>query len=100
MEYAVKKTDNKVYIELKGDIDIVNASNFKNTCMEIIAEEKKDVVFDCSHLDFIDSTALGSMVIVNKYADSLGLNVKLVNAKERIKKLFSITALDTVITIE
>ena len=99
MKYSIT-TDNKIQLELVGDIDIVNADQFKNSCITVIDKEKKDVIFDCTNLNFIDSTALGSMVVVNKYADSLGLKIKVVNLKARLKKLFSITALDSIITVE
>lgn len=87
-------------VELAGEIDIVNADTFKADCLELIDRECKDIIFDCRNLDFIDSTALGSIVAVKKYAESKGIAIRLKNLKPRLSKLFAITSLDTIIAID
>lgn len=87
-------------VELSGEIDIVNADVFKADCIALIDREGKEIVFDCTDLDFIDSTALGSIVAVKKYAEGKNLSIRLKNLKPRLSKLFAITALDTIISIE
>lgn len=86
-------------IKLTGEIDIVNADVFKKDATEILEREGKNIVFDCAELDFVDSTALGAFVAVQKQAAAKGLSVKLKNVKPRIQKLFSITAVDSLIEI-
>lgn len=87
-------------VELAGEIDIVNADTFKADVIELIDREGKEILFDCSKLDFIDSTALGSIVAVKKYAESKKIGIRLKNLKPRLSKLFYITGLDTIIPIE
>ena len=87
-------------VELAGEIDIVNADTFKADCIDLIDREGKEIIFDCRNLDFIDSTALGSIVAVKKYAESKNIGIRLKNLKPRLSKLFSITSLDTIIPIE
>lgn len=87
-------------VELAGEIDIVNADTFKAYCIDLIDREGKEIIFDCRNLDFIDSTALGSIVAVKKYAESKNIGIRLKNLKPRLSKLFSITSLDTIIPIE
>ena len=97
MRYDIE--NNVCCIKLSGEIDIVNADVFKKDATEILERENKDLVFDCADLDFVDSTALGAFVAVQKQAEARGLSMKLKNVKPRIQKLFTITAVDSLIEI-
>ena len=97
MRYDIE--NNVCCIKLSGEIDIVNADVFKKDATEILERENKDLVFDCADLDFVDSTALGAFVAVQKQASARGLSMKLKNVKPRIQKLFTITAVDSLIEI-
>lgn len=97
MRYDIE--NNVCCIKLSGEIDIVNADVFKKDATEILERENKDLVFDCTDLDFVDSTALGAFVAVQKQAAARGLSMKLKNVKPRIQKLFTITAVDSLIEI-
>ena len=57
-------------------------------------------MFDCEALTFIDSTTLGTFVKILKHARADGHGMKLVKLQPRLKKLFVICALDTIMEIE
>lgn len=98
MLYSLK--DGRVFIVLKGDLDISNAETFKENCLAIAKKHKSGFTFECGELNFIDSTALGTFVSVNKHVNSYGENIVLNGLKPGLKKLFVITNLDTTIKIE
>ena len=64
------------------------------------SNDKKDVVFDCSALEFIDSTTLGTFVKIFKQLKADGNRLILKNVRPRIKKLFEICALDRIMEFE
>ncbi len=100
-EVRIEKTTNGTWtIALSGDIDSGNADAFY---AEVIAAYKKqpgDVVFECGELSFIDSTTLGTFVKILKTVKTDGRVMKLKNLQPKIKKLFLICSLNTIMEIE
>ena len=58
-----------------------------------------NVCFDCAALNFIDSTTLGTFVKILKSVKSDGYTMKLVNLQPKIKKLFVICSLDSIMEL-
>ena len=83
--------DGVLKIALSGDIDLGNAEEFYQTV--IGAYENTHLEFDCTHLNFIDSTTLGVFVKISKLTEADGNKVRLLGLQARIKKLFMICAL-------
>ncbi|MGN0823182.1 MAG: STAS domain-containing protein [Candidatus Gallimonas sp.] len=87
-------------VALSGEIDSGNAGEMYDTVMDVYRAEPSDVVFDCKELQFIDSTTLGTFVKLFKHVRSDGYAMKFVGMRERLKKLFVICKLDTIMEIE
>lgn len=92
--------DGKLCFALKGDIDAGNAENFYGAVLQEYGNNSADLFFDCAELDFIDSTTLGTFVKILKMAKTDGKKMTLVNLQPKVKKLFVICSLDTVMEIE
>ena len=86
-------------VVLSGDIDLGNAENFYVTVHEAYALSPANIRFDCENLQFIDSTTLGTFVKILKKVKSDGFTMKLVGLQPKIKKLFLICALDSIMEI-
>ena len=95
-----KDDENSVRIELAGEVDILTCQELKEMLYKIIDDHGKDLVLDCSQLNYIDSTGLGVFVGVLKKVKLIDKEVRIVNLKESTKKLFVITSLDTLFNIE
>lgn len=81
-------------IELIGDLDIYNNKKFKEKLADIYEELDKDLVVDCSRLEYIDSTGLGSFISLLKLTRDEEKDITVKNLKKNIKKVFKITDLD------
>ena len=92
-------TDGVLSISLSGDIDLANAEAFYQAVTEAYKAEPADILFDCADLNFIDSTTLGTFVKILKAVKSNGHKMKLVSLQAKIKKLFLICSLDSIIQI-
>ena len=90
----------KLIFSLSGEIDSATSDNFYAQVKAAYLHDKKDVVFDCAALTFIDSTMLGTFVKVLKTVKADGNTMVLKNVQPRIRKLFEICALDTIMEIE
>ncbi len=87
-------------VELSGDIDLGNAEEFYSVVSEAYAQTPANLHFDCAKLNFIDSTTLGTFVKILKKAKTDGHTVRLIALQPKIKKLFLICALDSIMEIE
>lgn len=87
-------------VELSGDIDLGNAEEFYSVVSEAYAQTPANLHFDCTKLNFIDSTTLGTFVKILKKAKTDGNTVRLIALQPKIKKLFLICALDSIMEIE
>ena len=92
--------DEKLVIALYGEIDSATADDFYAQVSAIYTHDKRDIEFDCSALTFIDSTTLGTFVKIFKHLKQDGHTFVLKNVHPRIKKLFQICALDTIMEID
>lgn len=92
--------DGKLLVALSGEIDSATVDDFYAQVNAIYVHDKKDIVFDCSALTFIDSTTLGTFVKIFKHLKEDGHTFILRNVQPRIKKLFQICALDTIMEID
>ena len=87
-------------VSLSGDIDLGNAEAFYQTVMEGYQANKGNVVFECEALNFIDSTTLGTFVKILKAVKTDGFGIRLTGLQAKIKKLFLICSLDSIMQLE
>ena len=91
--------DGALRVALSGDIDLGNAEAFFAEVMQAYQENPKDIAFDCEQLSFIDSTTLGTFVKILKTVKANGHTVRLFALQPKIKKLFVICSLNTIMEI-
>lgn len=92
--------DDTTRVSVSGEVDIYTAQQFKEKLYSIVDNSGKDLVIDCSGLNYIDSTGLGIFVGALKKTKLAGKNIHLENIKDNIRKLFVITGLDKLFIID
>jgi len=98
-QFKVIEKKPELKIALSGEIDSGNAEEFYEEFAAAYTSPA-DVVFECSQLEFIDSTTLGTFVKILKRVKTEGHAMKLVGLIPRLKKLFVICSLDTIMEIK
>jgi len=78
-------------ITVKGRLDTVNASNFETAIAPVISDSMKDVVINCTELDYISSSGLRLFLTLQKTANSKQGKLTLKGMKEEIKEIFDMT---------
>lgn len=96
---AQVESDQVTKVAVSGEIDIYTAQQFKERLYQIVDSSTKDLVIDCSDLNYIDSTGLGIFVGALKKARLTDRSISLENIRENIRKLFNITGLDKLFII-
>ena len=99
-QVMLTSTDNKLKFSLSGEIDSATSEDFYAEVKAAYLHDKKDVEFDCTLLTFIDSTMLGTFVKLFKELKADGFSMVLKNVQPRIRKLFEICSLDTIMEIK
>lgn len=98
VRYDAEKGEMTVFV--KGEIDVSNVQDFKKEIEDSILEHKPDVVLDCTELTYIDSTGLGVLVSALKKAQGFGKDIKIIELKPHLNKIFLLTGLDKIFEIE
>lgn len=98
-EVHILATTPEVIIALSGTIDSGNAEEFGAEVIAAYDSAPGDISFECSKLEFIDSTTLGTFVKILKHVKTDGHKMKLSGLNAHIRKLFVICALDTIMEI-
>ena len=99
-QVMLTSTDNKLCFSLSGEIDSATSEDFYAEVKTAYLHDKRDVEFDCTLLTFIDSTMLGTFVKLFKELKADGYKMTLKNLQPRIRKLFEICSLDTIMEIK
>ena len=99
-QVMLTSTDNKLQFSLSGEIDSATSEDFYAEVKAAYLHDKKDIEFDCTLLTFIDSTMLGTFVKLFKELKADGYKMVLKNVQSRIRKLFEICSLDTIMEIK
>lgn len=101
MEFKLesKNTDEFLVLYPKGELDVYNTKKFKEKSLKIYEKDKKDILFDFSELEYLDSTGLGSLIFILKEIEKNGNKIVIENINNSIMKLFKITKLEDMFEI-
>ena len=100
MEFAVSSEiiSGALVVSVRGDVDLATAGRMDS---EILVSWKppQPLVVDASDVPFMDSTGLGVLIKAAERASHLGGSVAIVTNAERVRKVLTITGLDSFILI-
>lgn len=100
LEIQQKEREGVPILDLKGRITVgPEATALREKVASLTAASIKNIVLNLAHVDYIDSTGLGALVIVATSLRKAGGNVKLVNLNRRNIELLVMTKLATVFEI-
>ncbi|HLH13293.1 MAG TPA: STAS domain-containing protein [Solirubrobacteraceae bacterium] len=85
-------------ISVTGELDLTTAPQLKWALVDALEEGHTHLVVDLSPTSFLDSTALGVLVAVNRGLDARD-RLTIVCAKPRLLKIFELSGLDGAFTM-
>jgi anti-sigma B factor antagonist len=88
-----------VILALKGRLTAGESSAIREKVDQAIAAGHLNVIFDLTHVDYLDSTGLGGMVICYTTLKRHGGALKLVNPNKRNVELLALTKLHTIFEV-
>ena len=93
-------SENTLEIKPVGEVDIYTSPELKNKIFELIEEKNQDITINGEYLEYIDSTGLGVLMGIYKKLQEKNLNIKVIDLKPNIYKLFDITGLNKIFNIQ
>lgn len=95
-----EQMDETIYLYLAGEIDTYTAPELREVIMPCVERQNQLVTVDLSQVDYIDSTGLGLFIGALKASHAHNGRLVLRGVTERVQRLFNITGLDELITID
>lgn len=80
-------------IAVEGELDLARAPSLKWTLIDSLAAGQDQLVLDLSLATFMDSTALGVLVGVNRSLE-VGARLAIAGARANVLKIFELSGLD------
>ena len=100
MEFSQEKASDGMVIALRGAFTFKDHHSFRALLDALNSGSGRRHVLDLSALDFVDSAALGMMLIADDEAKNAGWTLTLRRPPPRVAKLMELAAMDSIFTIE
>ncbi len=98
MEISVTLKEKTLMVMLKGELDHHSADEVKTMIETVIINRGvKNLIFDFSHLTFMDSSGIGVIVGRYKMITALGGRVAIVGIKRNVDKLLTMSGIKKII---
>ena len=91
MKTTIQEIDGKMVVSLSGELDTAAAVEVEQELQVLNEHEGKDVIIDCSELEYIASSGLRILLSILKKAKASGSKVTLKNVNDDIKNVFRMT---------
>lgn len=100
LEIPDSDVDGWAVVAAAGEIDVTAAPVLREQLVDLINEGSHQVVLDLENVNFIDSTGLGVLIGAVRRARAEDGDLRIVCTNSRILRIFEITGLDEVFTID
>lgn len=91
MKTTIQEIDGKMVVSLSGELDTAAAVEVEQELQVLNEHEGKDVIIDCTELEYIASSGLRILLSILKKAKASGSKVALKNVNDDIKNVFRMT---------
>lgn len=100
MTTRVEEIDGKLVATLIGELDTAAAAETEKAMLPLMDCKGKDIVIDCTGLEYIASSGLRLLLSVLKNAQSQGSHVVLKNVNDVVKDVLDLTGFVSLFEIE
>lgn len=91
---VVNKDSGEVELALDEVFDFKRVEEFRKSYEQIDGSKVKKISINFGQTKYMDSSALGMLLNIQSYFKSFDVKITIVNAKDQIKKILSISRFD------
>jgi anti-sigma B factor antagonist len=99
LEFSEHEREGVTILALKGRITVGEVTPVRDKITELVAAGHNQIVLDLQHVDYIDSTGLGNLVISYTQVKNAGGALKLLHLNKRNVELLALTRLHTIFEV-
>ena len=100
MNATIEQSEDKFIVTLEGEIDTAAAAVVEQTLQPLYTTNGKEVIIDCTKLEYIASSGLRILISILKGSKAGGSKVVLKNLNDDIKDIFKLTGFINLFEIE
>ena len=98
MEVGFKNSDNALVIKIRGEIDSRSATRLRQKIdIEYDCANVRNMVFDLSEVDFMDSSGIGLIIGRYKRVSALGGVIKIKGANKTVRRIIELSGLERIV---
>lgn len=91
MQASVSKDGAKAVVKLAGRFDFNTHRDFRSACDPLVSDNSvREVVIDFGGVDYLDSSALGMLLMLRDKASGAGKDISLAGVKGSVKQVLDI----------
>jgi len=94
------RAEGRAATRLSGDLDIVSSDDVKRDLAQLVDSGHVALALDLSDVGFVDSSGLGVLVAIHRHAESSGGSLVLRSVPPQVQRLFEITRLADLLTVD
>ncbi len=98
MDFLVNDDGEITLITLKGPMELQTIKAFQNKISEIEPSIRKNITLDMREVDYIDSTGISILIMLNKQQKGKGKALSIINASQRVKSLLELSSLSDLLS--
>ena len=96
MKVTIQEQEGNMVAILEGSLDTAAAPETENAMRPLSDVEGKDIILDCTKLDYISSTGLRIFLGVLKNAKAKGGRVFIKGINDKVRTIFTITGFSNI----
>lgn len=100
MKTKIEEMDGKFVATLEGEMDTAAAIEAEEILKPLYSSNGKDVIIDCTNLEYIASSGLRILLSILKGAKASGSKVTLRGMNDDIKNVFKLTGFISIFEFE
>jgi anti-anti-sigma factor len=99
MNLTKEKIKDFSVVKIEGRIDTTNFTSFEAEVNQLFDSSEKNIIFNCSGLNYISSSGLRVFLITQKKSISLNGKLHICCLQPSIKEIFDISGFSTIFSI-
>lgn len=99
MNISKNENDEKITVAIEGRLDKISSPALEET-LKTEVDKKKDIVIDCSKLEYISSAGLRILVACEKQLKSNGNSLQVINVNADVMTILQVTGFVYILNIK
>lgn len=97
MQISTRNVDNQITLALQGRFDFHTHRDFRTAYEQPLDDPKiREIVIDLGAVEYLDSSALGMLLLLRERAESLGKTVALAKMHGTVKQVLDVANFDKI----